>query len=87
MKLIFCPECEDVVKLDIHVRTCKCEASWGYYRADGLNAFYFGCAIPLGFENSSLITALNNQPNKGMGERFDAFVVPKSSPTFKGVKV
>jgi len=81
MKLIYCPQCHDVVKLDFMERTCECRASYGYYE-DDLNAIYGGSAVPLGFANSSLVKAVKNQPDKGMGENFEAFVIPKSCPTF-----
>jgi len=42
-------------------------------------------AITIGFANSSLIKAINNQPLNGMGENFTAFVIPKICPTFKQV--
>lgn len=83
MKLIFCPKCQDVVKLDLGGRLCKCKASGGYYKRDELNAVYTGAAIPLGFANSTLVEAIENQPDEGMGEGFVAFVIPKSCPTFK----
>jgi len=82
MKLIFCPQCYDVVKLCYKARSCECEVSHGYY-TDALNAVYGGSAVPLGFANSSLVKAVQNQPDKGMGECFEAFVIPKSCPTFQ----
>ena len=86
MKLIFCPGCHDVVKLAREMRFCKCGASCGCYKTDGLNAVYGGSAVPLGFANSSLVEAIKNQPDEGMGERFTAFVIPKSCPTFRRVE-
>lgn len=83
MKLIYCPQCHDVVKLVFDARSCECENSYGYYKSDGLNAVYGGLAVPLGFANSSLLKAIRNQPAKGMGERFEAFVIPKSCPTLQ----
>ena len=82
MKLIFCPKCCDVVKLSRTERFCDCEASWGYYENDGLIAHYGGFAVPLGFANRTLVQAIKNQPDEGMGKRFEAFVIPKSCPTF-----
>jgi hypothetical protein len=85
MKLIYCPKCHDVVKIGFlrSVRYCECESCWGYYkRRDKLNAVYGGSAVPLGFANSSLAKAVRNQPEQGMGERFEAFVIPESCPTF-----
>ncbi|MFA5344771.1 MAG: hypothetical protein WC315_00650 [Candidatus Omnitrophota bacterium] len=83
MKLILCPKCQDVVKGDYAPRTCKCGASGLQYLKDGLNAIYWGEAIPLGFANSTLVKAVNNQPATGMGRTFEAFVIPKDCPTFK----
>ncbi len=82
MKLIFCPECWDVVKLDVDsVRKCKCEKSSGVY-LDDLNATYSGSAVPLGFSNPSLARALRSQPDFAPGRVFDAFVIEKNCPTF-----
>lgn len=81
MKLMFCPRCADVQKLSTsRVRRCECGRSWGYYRPDGLNAEIGGDAIPLGFVNASLAEAVRNRPESGKGERFTAFVIPRSAP-------
>lgn len=85
MKLIFCPECHDVVKLARDWRNCECRASGGQYKND-LDAVYTAPAIPLGFANSTLVKAIENQPDEGKGECFEAFVIPKSCPTFKKVE-
>ena len=81
MKLIFCPKCQDVVKLKRCKTFCDCNASWGYYKSDGLNAVINNIAIPLGFANNSLANALENRPAKDMGEKFTAFVIPKKCAT------
>jgi hypothetical protein len=81
MKLIYCPNCYDIVKCQKTDRTCQCGQSGGRY-LDDLNAIYWGKAIPLGLANSSFVRALRNQPDEGMGERFEAFVIPKICPTF-----
>lgn len=83
MKLILCPECHDVFKLDYKPRECKCGACKGHYYEDGLTAEYSGPAIPLGFANSSLADAIKKQPKRGQGKEFIAFVIPKSCPTFR----
>jgi len=82
MKLILCLKCHDVIKGDYETRTCKCGLSGIKYSDDGYNANYWGPAIPLGFNNFSLRKAISKQPAKGMGECFDAFVIPKSCPTY-----
>lgn len=83
MKLLVCVFCSDVIKLNnVELRTCACGECGGYYKEDGLNAVYWGdSAIPIGFDNSSLVEAIQNQPDSGMGERFVAFVIPKDCPT------
>jgi hypothetical protein len=84
MKLIFCPKCSDVVKLSTKgLRRCECGKASGQYEKDGLNATISGTAIPLGFANSSLTKALQNRPENGLGQTFEAFVIPKTCPTIK----
>ena len=83
MKLIFCPNCQDIVKpiLDKE-RRCSCGKSYGKYK-DNIIAFYGGSAIPLGFDNFSLYDAIQDQPEDGEGKRFASFVIPKEYKTFK----
>jgi hypothetical protein len=87
MKLLLCSECQDVIRLQTErVRLCKCGKVSGVYLND-LDAIYAGdTAIPLGFANSTLVTALRNQPEEGMGYDFKAFIIPKECPTFKKVE-
>lgn len=84
MKLILCTYCEDVVRLiQAEERFCKCGRCSGQY-TDELNAWYKGeTVIPLGFANPSLVEAMENQPDRGWGEQFTAFVIPKECGTFK----
>ncbi|MFW9874521.1 MAG: hypothetical protein ACFFG0_15550 [Candidatus Thorarchaeota archaeon] len=83
MKLIFCPKCQDVRKLQLSKNiSCSCGCSGGMYLND-LNAIYFGDAIPIGFSNSSFAKAIRNQPEEGQGGRFEAFIIPKKCNTFK----
>jgi hypothetical protein len=87
MKLIICLECRDVVRLIINEeRTCQCGKSGGRYLEDGLNAEYWGKAIPIGFANYSLAEAIGNQPGYGKGYEFTAFVIPKQCETMKKVR-
>ena len=82
MKLIFCKKCQDAYKLVYEKRTCDCGQTWGYYEEDGLHAVYGGAtAVPLGFNNMSLVTGIAFQPTEGAGQRFEAFVIPKVCPT------
>ena len=85
MKLLYCNTCRDIVKLYRTTRTCHCGATGGHYREDGLNAIYYGPAIPLGFANGSFHEALDSQPEFGMGTVYNAFVIPKVCPTMEHV--
>jgi hypothetical protein len=86
MKLFFCPDCGDVIRMLQHTRQCFCRESWGRYMPDGEHAEIGGKAVPLGFVNSSLSQALTNRPEAGQGERFTAFVIPKSAPKIRVVR-
>lgn len=80
MKLLFCPHCQDVLKLQSQRRTCACGKSWGLYE-DDLNARIGGSAIPLGIGGRSLVDALESRPEEGKGASFAAFVIPVKVPT------
>lgn len=86
MKLILCPVCEDVIKLNAAGRSCECGRSWGKYLADGLTAEIGGEAIPIGFANSELRVALAKRPKEGMGYPFSAFVIPVHCETVRVVQ-
>lgn len=88
MKLVLCKSCQDVIRLiQSEVRTCKCGNAGGKYLNE-LDAVYFGeFAIPLGFQNSSVVQAIRSQPENGLGVEFTAFVIPKECPTFKRVDI
>ncbi len=83
MKLLYCWQCHDVFKLSHESRRCKCGDVTGAYEPDLLHAWYKGkCAVPLGFNNRSLIDSIKKQPENGMGARFEAFVIPRTCDTF-----
>ena len=81
MKLIYCPHCEDIVKLRHYRTTCECGRSYGAY-LDNLYAVYAGDAIPLGIDNLSIAAAIEARPASGRGKHFTTFVIPKECPTF-----
>lgn len=85
MKLLYCNTCTDIVKLSSTTRTCRCGATGGHYKEDGLNAVYYGPAIPLGFTNGTFMDAIRNQPEYGDGYRYTSFVIPKVCPTMDHV--
>ena len=85
MKLLFCPECQDVVKFwdrSKGKRYCACGASYGYY-SNSVNVVMGGKGIPIGFLNSSLATALAHRPHEGLGSDFVAFVIAKQCSTIE----
>jgi hypothetical protein len=86
MKLIYCINCHDVIALYAKKRKCICGLSWGHY-VDNINAVISGPVIPLGFENTSFMEALQNQPKKGMGVEFRAFVIPEEVPSIITKKI
>lgn len=83
MKLIFCKKCQDVIRLiQEEKRTCRCGECSGQY-TDELRAWYKGdAAVPLGFNGTSFVNAIENQPAKGFGKDFTAFTIAKKCDTF-----
>lgn len=79
MKLLFCPDCGDVFKLQKTTKSCQCGKCKGKY-INNLDAIY-NDGIPLGFNNETLGMAVANQPIAGWGKKFEAFVIPKNAPT------
>lgn len=81
MKLLYCTDCSSVFNLDLFEKACVCGKTKGKYFGDAINAEYSGPCFPLGFNNYSFGPALQKQPESGLGERFEAFVIPKICPT------
>jgi len=79
MKLLFCPDCQDVFKLAKILRSCECGKCSGKY-INNLDAIYNN-GIPLGFNNQSLGMACAAQPVAGWGKRFEAFVIARNVTT------
>lgn len=85
MKLIFCPECRDIVKLVTDKwRTCDCGKSGGRYLDDDLEAVYEGRAVPLGIDGPSFASAIKNS-DAVLSENFEAFVIATNCSTFQPV--
>lgn len=84
MKLIYCPHCSDVVRLIELRRYCDCSRSYGNY-VDRLQAEIGGLAIPIGISNPSFKEALDKRPAEGLGESFEAFVIPVKCDTIKNL--
>ena len=58
MKLIFCQECQDVIKLLSAERSCSCGNSGGRYLEDLITAEIWGAAVPIKIENDDFLGAL-----------------------------
>jgi len=86
MKLLFCPHCNDVIKLRVGVsRSCECGKSEGMY-IDDVNAIVNSSGILLGFANSSFVEALRDhihRPEGRLGHEFTAFVIPEDAGSVK----
>lgn len=78
MKLLLCPECDDLFNLHFEIRTCRCGKSSGRYIND-VNAEYRGKAIPIGFANSSLGSAIRRYKVDAGNHEFVAFTIPASA--------
>jgi len=79
MKLICCPDCQDVFKLDPdEKRTCKCGKCSGEY-IDNSNAVTNGYGISLAIGNGSLNGAILDlrvdKKHRGRSEYIDQFKV------------
>jgi len=82
MKLIFCKTCYDVKKLSKNMTYCNCGKCYGKY-VDNLNAVINKEAIPLGVNNFSFASSINNRPKEGIGKTFEAFVISEECDTIK----
>lgn len=83
MKLIYCPNCKDIIKLTKQYRTCLCGDSSGKY-IDFVTAEIRGKAIPIAFLNTEFEGAIQCRP-KEIKSLFEAFVIPENSVTVKKV--
>ena len=61
MKLMFCKECRDVLRLTYAKRSCLCGSCEGHYLSDGLKAEITGLALAIGFLNDSFFEALRRR--------------------------
>ena len=86
MKLIFCPKCQDMLKLQRELRMCDCMSSWGQYDDNGIDATIGGEAIPIGIDNYTFSEAIRNRPMAGLGSTFEAFVIPEICNTVREEK-
>jgi len=84
MKLIYCPDCRDMIKLrKLEFRHCACGHSWGYYLEDDLTAEIGGSAAPVAIENDELREAVLRRPREGRGSCVEASVLPEVYGTLR----
>lgn len=84
MKLLYCPTCNSVFNLiSGKWKMCDCGRARGRYM-DNSRAVYSG-GVPIGFNNFTFFPALSEQPEKGLGRRFEAFVIPKECPSMQRI--
>ena len=77
MKLLYCQECTDIVRLRVNqIRSCQCGKCSGEY-VDKKLVRVSENAILIGFDNPSLKKALKHIPDDGQGEQFVAFIIPR----------
>jgi len=79
MKLAYCPICFDIFKLIKDVRSCSCGMSSGLIKTrNGFRVAQINGPVKLiGIKDPSFFEAVHNQPYKGPGKEFVAFVMPK----------
>ena len=84
MKLIYCPECKDVVKLRQEDRTCFCGKSGGKY-VTKRSAVIRGRAIPLCIGWRSFLAAIRNRHENNLynSVEFSSWIPPLISNTIK----
>ena len=75
MKLGYCISCKDMFKLTKNVRGCSCGKCSGRLRGHEF-AIVLGPIKVIGINEGSFQYAIDNQPNKGPGKEFVAYVLP-----------
>lgn len=66
MKLLFCLECQDIVRLTPERRSCRCGRAWGYYLEDNQTTVQTRNSLSLalaGPDFDRAIRGLIDQPN------------------------
>ena len=86
MKLLFCKNCQDVIKLSTKkMRYCSCKSIKGRYLKDGIHAEVSKDAIVIALNNSELGQALGCYSMNNMHEKnnfptnFGGWVINKTS--------
>jgi hypothetical protein len=92
MKLLLCPHCNDIKKLNLERRTCRCGQSWAKYENKSLTATHTvvanESAIILGIDSKVLETAVKRRLSEpdGPQQQVVAFLVKEPCSTVSRVK-
>lgn len=86
MKLIHCPHCLDLVKLQYEERTCACGRSGGHYLKDWWHARVNEAPLVIGIANPSLVHAiLSHRKDPSVPHDIRAFVIEDPCPRVERV--
>ena len=87
MKLLFCPECSDVIKLSYKKRFCFCKKSYGYIKDEITGvcdvAYINSVGMPLAIDNNDLVRAFNSRKTEDSAWVIKAWVLPMSMQVCK----
>jgi len=76
MKLVVCPECNDIFNLTLDEKVCKCGVASGHYLPDKTTVYVSAKAVVLGFNNSQFTTAyILTDFSSNRGQEFPAFFI------------
>lgn len=78
MKLLYCLECHDVVRLHRKTRACECGLTGGRY-VDDSQAEVFGDGVPFALQNTDFHAALTRRTDDWPGTWFRGFVIPRNA--------
>jgi len=74
MKLLFCPKCSDIVRLQRRTRSCICRFVTGAYKPDGDKAWHNGKGLLIGLDNREMGSLA-----LGVKERVEIFRYPQDN--------
>ena len=86
MKLLYCTECDNIVKLKFdYPKECACGSVGGQY-LDKVNIEYWGNPILIGFANESFKRAVEKVPWPTWGVEFIAFIFSPEASSVRKVE-
>ena len=86
MKLVYCRECDDVVRLFDDTRKCECGKTSGRYKPESeTHAEFSGPCVPFALSNTEFQVAVF-QRNKDRSIPFFGWVPTTNDPKFEDLK-